>query len=46
MLKEMEELEVILQLEMEQIGKIKKRVRRIRNKKNWWIWKVRWEFKD
>ena len=30
----MEELEVIRQLEMEQIGKIKKRVRRIRNKKN------------
>ena len=46
-LKEIEEIEVIRKLEIEQIKKTttKKRVERIRNRKNGWIKKVGWKSK-
>ena len=45
-LKEIEEIEVIRKLEIEQIKETtKKRVQRIRNRKNGWIKKVGWKSK-
>ena len=40
-LKEIEELDIIRQLEIKQIDKIKKIAGQIRSKTNWWTGKVR-----